>query len=141
MIKIQGNNTPRSIILKQSLFTDWPCCTSSAAMLCMGCHASYNLYPCTIGIFCVDQRLLLLLFHHKLSHVLFRCFPVPSQYLHVTIPGTLAGLFTSPFASAILNHITINFKLCNKHFLLISVSQKNRESRHLAYLTLFTLLG
>lgn len=74
-------------------------------------------------------------FPSQTIQVTFWCLPVPSQNLQFTIPGTLGVLFISPFSSDILNHITINFKLSYKHFLLIPVSKKNRESRHLAYFT------
>lgn len=74
-------------------------------------------------------------FPPQISHGLFRYFPVPSQNLHVTIPGSLGNFFTSAFASDILNHITINLKLRYKYFLLIPISQKNRESRRLSYFT------
>jgi hypothetical protein len=93
------------------------------------------MYPLPLHIwhFRVESTTSTFPFPSQTIHFSFWCLPVPSQYLHVTIPGTLGALFTS--ASDILNHITINLKLGYKYFLLIFVSQKNRESRHLAYLT------
>ena len=141
MIKIQGNNTPGSIILKQSLFTNRSCCAGSAAICAWYTmhHITSSLAPLAFPV--LSRRLLLFLFRRKLYMFCSVVFQSHHNTCMLQFPGTLGGLFTSTFASDILNHITINLKLSYKFFLLISVSQKNRESRHLAYLTIVYFAG